>query len=97
MEEFDDDEEYWEKKIQREYHKRNNPDGTISWVKKTNFHFRDNHNIESNPGEPIRGNYAGECPLCHSSLLWRKAQMTGELYRGCTNFENGCRWKDRSY
>lgn len=44
-----------------------------------------------------RGGPAGICPLCGSQLVWRKAAKTGELYRGCTNFNGGCRWKDRSY
>ncbi len=40
---------------------------------------------------------AGICPMCGSKLVWRKARKTGERYRGCTNFQRGCRWNDRSY
>jgi len=47
--------------------------------------------------QPRRGMHAGICPNCGSPLVWRRAQRTGELYRGCTNFQGGCRWKDRSY
>jgi len=46
---------------------------------------------------PVRGDPAGICPLCRSPLVWRQAGKTKELYRGCTNFDGGCRWKDRSY
>lgn len=46
---------------------------------------------------PIRGDYAGICPICGSSLVWRKARRTDELYRGCTNYDGGCRYNDRSY
>jgi hypothetical protein len=41
--------------------------------------------------------HAGKCPSCGAPLVWRKAQKTGESYRGCTNFDGGCRWQDRSY
>lgn len=44
-----------------------------------------------------RGTDAGTCPKCGGKLVWRKARKTGELYRGCTNFQNWCRWQDRSY
>jgi hypothetical protein len=44
-----------------------------------------------------RGMPAGTCPNCRAPLVWRKARRTGELYRGCTNFQRGCRWQDRSY
>lgn len=44
-----------------------------------------------------QGKYAGKCPQCGSRLVWRRALRTGELYRGCTNFKEGCRWNDRSY
>jgi len=43
-----------------------------------------------------RGEHAGICPRCGSPLVWRRAQRTNELYRGCTNFAR-CRWNDRSY
>lgn len=46
---------------------------------------------------PQRGDYDGFCPLCNSPLVWRKAEMTGELYRGCTNYDGGCRYQERSY
>lgn len=44
-----------------------------------------------------RGDDAGKCPMCGSPLVWRRAQKNNELYRGCTNFDGGCRWNDRSY
>jgi len=44
-----------------------------------------------------RGEDAGKCPVCGSRLVWRRAQKNNELYRGCTNFDGGCRWNDRSY
>lgn len=45
----------------------------------------------------VKCGHAGICPLCGAPLVWRRAQLTGELYRGCTNFKGGCRWNDRSY
>jgi DNA-3-methyladenine glycosylase I len=48
-------------------------------------------------GGSQRGTDAGTCPKCGGKLVWRKARKTGELYRGCTNFQKGCRWQDRSY
>ena len=44
-----------------------------------------------------RGMPAGICPRCGSTLVWRRAQLSGELYRGCTNYEGGCRYHERSY
>ncbi len=44
-----------------------------------------------------RGEDAGKCPVCGSRLVCRRAQKNNELYRGCTNFDGGCRWNDRSY
>jgi len=46
---------------------------------------------------PQQGDYAGICPDCGSKLVWRVAQKTGELYRGCDNFDDGCRYHERSY
>jgi tetratricopeptide (TPR) repeat protein len=46
---------------------------------------------------PIRGTDAGTCPICGSILVWRRATKTDELYRGCTNFDGGCRYQERSY
>lgn len=44
-----------------------------------------------------RGDYAGVCPLCGYPLKIRKSRMTGELYKGCTNYPS-CRYKgDRSH
>ena len=53
------------------------------------------HSIKSKPRE--RGEDAGKCPVCGSRLVWRRAQKNNELYRGCTNFDGGCGWNDRSY
>ncbi|NLE04416.1 MAG: hypothetical protein GX638_06400 [Crenarchaeota archaeon] len=36
------------------------------------------------------------CPRCGSTLVWRTARKTGELYRGCTNFP-ACHYNERSY
>jgi len=47
--------------------------------------------------EGKRGSVAGKCPDCGHPLVCRKATKTGELYRGCTNFEGDCRYNDRSY
>jgi serine/threonine protein kinase/predicted negative regulator of RcsB-dependent stress response len=44
-----------------------------------------------------RGSLAGKCPLCGSNLVWRQAKKTGEMYKGCTNFDGGCRYQERSY
>jgi hypothetical protein len=52
--------------------------------------------VDANPSEMRIGLPAGTCPSCKSSLVWRIARRTGELYRGCTNFRRGCRWHDRS-
>lgn len=46
---------------------------------------------------PKRGAPAGQCPKCGSGLVVRRAKRTGESYRGCTNFQGGCRWNNRSY
>ncbi len=46
---------------------------------------------------PKRGDFAGYCPKCNSPMKWREAQITGELYRGCTNYDGGCRYQERSY
>jgi len=53
------------------------------------------HSFKSKSRE--RGEDAGKCPVCGSRLVWRRAQKNNELYRGCTNFDGGCRWNDRSY
>ena len=53
------------------------------------------HSFKSKSHE--RGENAGECPACGSRLVWRRSQKNNELYRGCTNFDGGCRWNDRSY
>jgi serine/threonine protein kinase len=45
----------------------------------------------------VRGSLAGTCPLCGSNMVWRQATKTGEMYKGCTNFEGGCRYQERSY
>lgn len=37
------------------------------------------------------------CPLCNSPLVERTARKTGEHYLGCTNFDGGCRYHERSY
>jgi len=47
--------------------------------------------------QKLKGRDADICPVCGSKLVWRKARKTGEIYRGCTNFQGGCRWNDRSY
>jgi len=51
----------------------------------------------SSRDEGIRGEIAGTCPDCGHPLVWRKATKTGELYRGCPNFDGGCRHQERSY
>lgn len=43
------------------------------------------------------GDSPGICPRCEFPLVWRRAQRTGESYRGCTNFKGGCRYHERSY
>jgi hypothetical protein len=45
----------------------------------------------------VRGSLAGTCPLCGSNMVWRQATKTDELYKGCTNFDGGCRYQERSY
>ena len=45
----------------------------------------------------VRGSLTGKCPLCGSNLVWRQAKKTGEMYKGCTNFDGGCRYQERSY
>jgi predicted RNA-binding Zn-ribbon protein involved in translation (DUF1610 family) len=46
---------------------------------------------------PASSKVAGICPKCGSKLVWRVAQKTGEKYRGCTNYDGGCRYQERSY
>ena len=46
---------------------------------------------------PASSKIAGICPQCGSKLVWRVAQKTGEKYRGCTNYNGGCRYQERSY
>ncbi len=59
------------------------------------LNFEKNSNNQSNTTNPVE---SGEiCPQCGSRLVWRKSKLTGELYRGCTNFKGGCRWNNRSY
>lgn len=57
------------------------------------------HSLNEKVGQArqIRDAHAGICPLCGSPVVWRRAERTCELYRGCTNFKGGCRWNDRSY
>lgn len=43
-----------------------------------------------------RGMPAGICPRCGLTLVWRRARLSGELYRGCTNYP-GCKYHERSY
>ena len=56
----------------------------------------DIHLGSNNPGSSSNEN-AGKCPDCGHPLVWRKATKTGELYRGGTNFDGGCRYNKRSY
>ena len=53
--------------------------------------------LGSDVDEGKRGEIAGKCPDCGHPLVWRKATKTGEIYRGCTNFDGGCRYQERSY
>ncbi|MDQ1279150.1 MAG: hypothetical protein QG670_410 [Thermoproteota archaeon] len=46
--------------------------------------------------KPLEKAYAGKCPKCGSHLVWRKARITNELYRGCTNYPK-CKYNERSY
>ena len=46
--------------------------------------------------ESAQNEYAGTCPRCGSPLKWRRARLTGELYRGCTNYPK-CKYHERSY
>lgn len=48
-------------------------------------------------GTPIQGAYCGICPRCGTPVKWRRARKTGELYRGCDNYEGGCRYHERRY
>ena len=43
-----------------------------------------------------RGVPAGVCPRCGSTMVWRRARLTGELYKGCTNYPY-CKYHERSY
>ena len=45
---------------------------------------------------PKRGEYPGTCPKCGSRLKWRRAKLTGELYKGCENYPE-CNYNERSY
>lgn len=58
---------------------------------------KDNSNSSYNSEIPKGETSAGICPVCGSPLVWRRAKRTGELYRGCTNYNGGCRYNDRSY
>jgi hypothetical protein len=68
-----------------------------TWIEKVIAIPAKKNTIEQTTNDPIRGTFAGKCPLCSSDLVWRKARLTGELYRGCTNYEGGCRYQERSY
>ncbi|MBN1181514.1 MAG: tetratricopeptide repeat protein, partial [Bacteroidales bacterium] len=52
---------------------------------------------EKSTNSPEGSKYTGICPVCGSPLVWRRAKKTGELYRGCTNYNGGCRYNDRSH
>ena len=41
--------------------------------------------------------YAGTCPRCGAPLVWRRAQLGGELYKGCTTPPPTCTYHTRSY
>ena len=49
------------------------------------------------PNDDNKEGFAGICPICASNLVWRIAKKTGEKYRGCTNYDGGCRYHERSY
>jgi hypothetical protein len=51
----------------------------------------------TNHSAPIRGSFAGTCPLCGHPMKWRRAEKNGELYRGCDNFDGFCHYQERSY
>jgi hypothetical protein len=56
-----------------------------------------NQNVNSSLKQSLKDGDLGICPKCGSRLVWRRARKTCERYRGCTNFQGGCRWNDRSY
>jgi hypothetical protein len=51
---------------------------------------------QSDIAETVLQNQTVKCPTCGSPIVWRTSK-TGETYRGCTNYDGGCRWNDRSY
>jgi len=55
----------------------------------TRSHVKPTENIDS-------GAKTGRCPKCGSPLTWHMASLTGEHYRGCTNYPN-CNYNERSY
>ena len=67
------------------------------WYKEKGHRGKARLNLEESQARQKPTNYAGVCPICGSYLVWRRARLTGERYRGCTNYKGGCRWKDRSY
>jgi hypothetical protein len=60
------------------------------WDNDTNLPQKNPEKIPSKPG-------AGSCPKCFHPLVWRTAKKTGERYKGCTNYNGGCRYNTRSY
>jgi tetratricopeptide (TPR) repeat protein len=72
------------------------PKTRVEDMKSKDSDINKNDNKITTPS-PKRGDYAGVCPKCGSKLVWRVANKTGELYRGCDNFDGGCRYQERSY
>lgn len=78
------------------------PDTAEVAIQNPRFEVRDGRNntilqteIKNVISAPLK--IAGVFPKCGSNLVWRVAQKPGEKYRGCTNYDSGCRYQERSY
>lgn len=47
--------------------------------------------------EPKAGTVAGICPKCGAQLLWKVSKKAGVKYRGCQNYNGGCRYNDKNW
>jgi len=99
--------EPWE--VAGKYHRmyRHEPFTTPQEVRKLFGEYADHACIDhilldrrESPGrfesKDLRGEPAGICPRCGATMVWRRAKLTSEMYKGCTNYP-ACKYHERSY